>query len=321
MSKNKTNDGIEALLKVAGKRLQPKESVKNEVYANVYAVWKQQNQSRLYQNRVFLVAASLFTFIGFYAFYFLNIEDTNPLNKSIMLSGQIQVSHNQSDWNFLQRNGVLQAGDSIKTSNHNRLLVELNNGNVFRLDENSRIQLINENEINLQAGQIYIESNESIANNQLIIETDFGSIKHIGTQYNVKLSPDNIDVSVRKGKVMMHTNSVDKEILFGHALSVDKLGKNNVTKITSFDSTWDWTQKISPIFDIQDKSIKQYLIWVSNETGYPIQWNGSGTENAANKVSLSGSIKGISPLESLDVILPTTNFNYKISQDVLHISN
>jgi len=317
MKDKNQNDSVETLLKIAGKRVVPNEQLKKEVYENVYSVWKQQSKPSFYHNKSFIVAASLFVFVGIYSFDLFSTKNYNDINlqisKKIVLSGQIQISRDQKKWSLLKTDSILKAGEYIHTNSSNRILVELNNGNTFRLDENSLIKLTSEDKIELIRGQIYVESNEKNINNQLLIDTKLGSIKHVGTQYNVELKPDLINISVRKGKVIVYKKDLTKEIEKGYTLSINNKGDYNQSLINSYDSKWLWTQNITKQYNIQDKTIFQYLKWVI--------WNSDKSKDQSSNIKLSGSIKGLTPLESLEVILSTTDFSYDISQSAIHISD
>ena len=313
------------LLKIAGKRVSPSQEMRNEVYTNVHETWKQQNNKAVYFNRYFLAAASLFLFIGSYFINMLSVQDndysTMPISKKIVISGQIETSKDQKHWSFLKSDSAIVAGEYIRTHPNNRILVELTNGNVFKLDENSLVQLIDEEKIVLIDGQIYVETNENISNNKLLISTKLGSIDHIGTQYSVKVEADSINISVREGAVFIQSEDLNKEIEHGFEVSLNKNGNYQQSAIDAFDSKWHWTQKIINEYNIQGKTISQYLKWISDKTGYPIVWDSNESKDLSTKVRLSGSIKGLTPIESLEVILPTTTFNYSISKTSIHISD
>ena len=325
MNKEKNTDQVEALLKIAGPRMRPDEKVYQEVYANVHTAWKQQKSRGSSFKHVFRIAAGLFLVVGLLsvAYYIKNDELNQDLqiSKSLILSGQIQVSQDRQNWSILNNDSSLAKGDYIKTSSNNRILTALKNGNVFRLNENTLIHIIDENEIELYEGQIYIESNEDSPYEKLLVKTKYGLVRHIGTQYIVEIKPDSLNVSVRKGKVIIQNDAIEKELMDGFELSINGSGAYAQSAIEPFDLKWQWTQKIAEHFNIQDKSVFQYLTWLSNETGYPVIWSNRAVKKSATKIILSGSIKGLSPLESLDVILPTTDFKYEMSKTAIHISN
>ena len=217
-------------------------------------------------------------------------------------------------------NKTIHPGDYIRTKSKNRLLIELDNGNSFRVDENTQLQIVNRNEINLDHGQIYIESSQQYPSSKLMILTHLAEVNHIGTRYLVSLRNDKLDVAVRDGKVVINNDAGINEVDNGFEASLNLAGEIQQQPITSYDSKWEWTQKIAKSFNIQDKTVAEYLAWVSAETGYEIHWESTSDKVNATKVILSGSINGVSPMDSLDVILPTTRFNYQLNESAIHIS-
>jgi hypothetical protein len=321
MSKNANNDEIEQILKMVGPRVQPDEEVRQQVFDEVHKAWLQQNTTPFYLNHWYQLAASVLVFISIFSF---GIHSNNPADynmaKSIQIYGQIETSQDQKNWSFLDTNKTIHPGDYIRTQNNNRIMIELDNGNSFRVDENTQLQLVNRNEIHLSQGQIYVESAQQQPTSKLLIKTDIAEVNHIGTRYLVSLLKDKLNVAVREGKVVINNKEVTNQVEHGFEASIDTTGNYQHHPISSHDKKWGWTQKIAKSFNIQDKTVAEYLQWVSNETGYEILWQSTSNKVDANKVKLSGSINGVLPIESLDVIMPTTRFNYQIRGSVIHIS-
>lgn len=327
MNKDSQNNNIEKLLKIAGHRTQPDEDMKNDVYKNVHKAWADQNKTPLYKNRFFLAAASMLLFSSYFIFESTQSNKLSPtvleISSSITISGQAEISLNNMDWKKLDVKEKIKPGSYLKTQSNNRLLVKLTNNNVFRLDENSLIHMVDLENFELQQGQIYIESDESSIANPLLVKTPFASINHIGTHYNIKVTDNSVNVSVRNGKVLLQNSlnsKVQKTISKGFEGTLSKNGKYQQKPVTAYSSTWQWTQNIIKPFILQDQSIAQYLSWISKETGYPITWDSPKDKGDADKIKLSGSIAGLKPMESLDVILPTTSFVYQILDSEIYIS-
>jgi len=321
--KNKTADDIEKLLTKAGPRIQPDEEIKQAVYAEVHKTWLQQTRTPFYKNPLFLAAASVFLFVGIFVVTFINDDNQANYNiaKPIQISGQIQISQDNQNWTNLDIDKTINPGDYVKTKSNNRMLIELDNGNTIRVDENSFIQIVDRNEIQLKQGKIYVASAEHAPLRKLLITTELASINHIGTQYQIEFNNGELNVGVRDGKVIIQSEEKHREIAKGFEVTLNEEGVFNQQTISPFDLKWQWTQKIPKQFDIQDKTVQQYLNWVSLETGYPIIWQSRKDRLDATKIKLSGSINGVLPKDSLNVILPTTRFKYQISETAIHISS
>ncbi len=315
---------IEKILDQAGPRIKPDQSIRDEVYKEVHAMWLATHKPPFYQRHAIKIAASLFLFISLFSFTLLYQGEQPIYNiaKSIEIQGQIQISQDNETWEYLNKNKTINPGDYIKTKRNNRLLVNLFNGNQFRVDENTHLLVASNNHLSLLAGRIYVDSESSAGHHQLTIETPLARVNHIGTQYSVAFVADELSVGVRDGLVLIKGDDlVESEVAKGRNLLLKSNGEVAYSNITSYDPMWYWTQKITNGFSIQDKTLSDYLDWVSSETGYPIKWESETVRRKADSIKLSGSINGLLPVDSLDVILPTTRFNYSLDEDQIYIHN
>ncbi len=318
------NKDIENILDKAGPRIKPEQQVRDEVYKEVHKMWLATHRSPFYKTPVFKIAASLFLLISVFSFTLLNQSDQPIYNiaQSIEAQGQIQINHNNKGWRNLGNEKVISSGDSIKTLKNDRLLVNLFNGNQFRVDENTHLKIESNNHLLLLSGRIYIDSGSTSEDHKLSIETPFAEVNHIGTQYSVSFIDDELSIGVRDGLVLIKGDDVvQSEVKKGKSYLLKSNGMVSYADIKPYDSMWQWTQKISSDFLIQDRSLSDYLDWVSSETGYPIKWESVTVRNKAKSIKLSGSINDIQPIDSLDVILPTTRFKYSLSDNQIYIHN
>mgnify|MGYP000882669680 CR=1 FL=1 len=131
-----------------------------------------------------------------------------------------------------------------------------------------------------------------------------------------------MNVSVRDGLVLINPIDLEKqEIQKDNQYTQSSDGKIQLKAINAFDENWLWTQKIVANFDIQGKSMLEYLDWVSIETGYALNYKNYNIQKRAKTVMLSGSINGIMPIDSLDVIFPSTKFSYEINNNEIYIDD
>ena len=136
MNNDNHDKSIEKLLEKFGHRTQPDESMKNDVYENVHKAWASQNKPPFYKNSFFLAAASVLLFSSFFIFENINQQNHSStayeISSSITISGQVEISSNNIDWEFLDTKDKIKTGSYLKTQSNNRLLVKLTNNNVFR---------------------------------------------------------------------------------------------------------------------------------------------------------------------------------------------
>ncbi|MCB1583720.1 MAG: FecR family protein [Marinicella sp.] len=316
------NKDIEHLLTKAGHRIKPEQSVRDEVYNEVHALWLKTHGQPFYRKHALKIAASFIAIFTLFGFVLINQGQQPVFNiaNQIVLQGQINISHDNKSWALLNDDETISPGDYIKTQKNNRLLVELNNGNQFRVDENTHLKIASNNEIQLMSGRIYIDSDSSTGHHKLTVNTPVAYVNHIGTQYSVSFVDDELSIGVRNGLVLVNGEQIPQsELKKGKLFSVKNDGAISYSDISPYDRSWDWTQKINRGFVIQNSALSEYLDWVSSETGYPIKWASDAVKIHANNIILAGSINGIMPFDSLAVILPTTSLNYSIVDDQIYI--
>jgi len=313
---------IEKILDKAGPRIKPDQSIRDEVYNEVHVMWLETHKPPFYQTHAMKIAASLFLFISIFSFTLMYQGDQPVYNiaQSIDIQGQIQISQDNSNWQNLDNDKTISPGDYLKTKKNNRLMVSLFNGNEFRVDENTHFMVESNNHLKLISGQIYVDSDSTGGHHKLTIETPLGKVNHIGTQYSVSFIEEQLQVGVRDGLVLVSSDSISQaELSKGRNLVLNVEGQAIYSDIESYDPLWQWTQKITGGFAIQGQSLSDYLQWVSRETGYPIKWQSDNVRNKASSIKLSGSIIGILPLDSLDVIIPTTRLKYSLDDNKIYI--
>lgn len=318
------NKDIEHILDKAGPRIKPDQRIREEVYNEVHAMWLETHRPPFYQTHAMKIAASLFLFVSLFSFTLLYQGDKPVYNiaQSIEIQGQIQISQNNKDWHNLDNDKTISPGDFLKTKKNNRLMVSLFNGNQFRVDENTHLMVESNNRLKLISGQIYVDSDSTGGHHKLTIETPLAHVNHIGTQYSVSFNKDQLNVGVRDGLVLVSSDRISQaELPKGRNLTLNGESQAVYTDIKAYDLKWHWTQKITGGYDIQDQSLSAYLQWVSKESGYPIKWQSDQVRNKASKIKLSGSINGLLPVDSLDVIIPTTRFKYSINDNQIYIHN
>lgn len=315
---------IEQILDKAGPRIKPDKSIRDEVYNEVHAMWLETHKPPFYQAHAIKIAASLLLFFSIFSFTLFNQGDQPVYNiaKNIEIQGQIQTSQDNSNWQNLDNDKTISPGDYLKTKRNNRLMVSLFNGNEFRVDENTHFMVVSNNHLKLFSGQIYVDSDSTGGHHQLTIETPLGDVNHIGTKYSVSFNNEQLKVGVREGLVLVSSDSISKtELPKGKNMVLNGAGQAVFSEISAYDPDWQWTQKINGGFGIQDQTLFDYLQWVSKESGYPIKWYSDSVRIKASKIKLSGSINGLLPVESLDVIIPTTRFEYSLNNNQIYIHN
>ncbi|MCF6300516.1 MAG: FecR family protein [Proteobacteria bacterium] len=319
----KVNDkDMEKLFDRMNPRTKPSKATRDQVYNEVHSMWLRTHKKPFFQTHIIKIAASVLLFVFLFSFNLFNKDSQPGLNmvENIQMLGQAQLSQDNKKWHNLDYNKKLSSGDYIRTRQNDRLLVKLLNGNKFRVDENTLFRIDATDQLALIHGRIYVDSHNESGHQKLTIDTKFAQVNHVGTRYAVSYINDLLNVAVRSGLVIVSRSDVsNSEIKQGNEFLLNAKGDFEYKNIDAFDPKWAWTQKIAENFIIQGKTVLEYLNWVSAETGYSINWSSDKIKAKAKNVSLSGSINGILPLNSLEVVIPTTRFSYSLDNNQIYI--
>jgi hypothetical protein len=119
-------------------------------------------------------------------------------------------------------------------------------------------------------------------------------------------------VAVREGKVDVsgHRDSYTAEE--GDLLILQPNDGVVFDKVPAYDSSWDWAEALAPAFDIENRSVLDFLKWAARETGKELVFENEDVRKAAMVSYLSGSVSGFTPAEAVDSVMPTTNFEHRI---------
>jgi len=215
---------------------------------------------------------------------------------------------------------ALHAGSTIRSGAGSRLALEIN-GIALRLDQDSELVVRAADSVELRHGAVYLDSGaQGGASPPLVIGTRFGSVEHLGTQYETRVSADGLRVRVREGRVQLQR--VGQEAVNGQAgeqLMLDSDGVVRRQHIARDGMDWAWVSEIAPAYDIEDRSLFDFLLWVSRETGCELAFGSAAVEQLARDTVLHGSIQGLSPERALSAVLVATSLQHVRTRGSLRV--
>jgi len=210
---------------------------------------------------------------------------------------------------------AVRVGDNLRTGDRQLLSVALSDGTSLRLAANSSLQLDERRSYTLLTGKVYADSGQTVYQDSgLEIRTGLGVITDIGTQFLVSFEGAALSVAVREGRVDVAADQDTYTALAGDRLMMQAGGGVTKGQIGATDSAWDWTLKLAPEFDIENRSLLDFLTWVSRETGKELIFVNDELRKAAMATVLSGSISDLTPVEAATTVLTTTSFAYEIRE-------
>lgn len=237
-----------------------------------------------------------------------------------MIQGEVAVAGSA-----LLQGGELEVGTLVDTGARHgaptRVALRLADGQSVRIDDDSRVRLVSESTMALERGAVYIDTAGSVAGSGVEISTPFGLVRDIGTQFEVRVDqagPAELTVRVREGEIALERGGQSHSAQAGEELHLqgDDLGR---TSIAPGSQVWSWIMAVTPAMDIEGATLGSYLGWVCRETGRELHFEDEVLAVSSEAIVIHGSIDGMTPEESLDVVLPGSGFGYRVENGSLLI--
>jgi ferric-dicitrate binding protein FerR (iron transport regulator) len=310
---------IEELLLQVGARDEPSADMMLEVQAAVHAEWQSMLRARRTRRQFIAVgiAASAVLAVGV-AFFGVRHTAPTPIQVAqiMRIDGHLSVRPQGQTARELAVAQSVSTGETIQTDDRSRAALQFGAAVSLRLDQGTIVKVASADELVLTAGALYIDSQEQNPQ-ELTVRTDAGSVRHVGTQYEVRTHADDMVVSVREGRVMIANAAGTSSGVAGEEIRVTPRGQIVRGSVAAHDPRWQWAARTAPQFDINDHTLAVFLEWVARETGRKVVYASSAAQSAANGLKLRGSIVGLDPDTALNAVLSTTQLHRYQTKDEL----
>jgi hypothetical protein len=180
-----------------------------------------------------------------------------------------------------------------------------------RLDRGTAIVLDRESQVTLERGAVYVDAGGEPNAPALEIKTPFGSVRHVGTQFEVRLQESSLRVRVREGAIAVDRAGTRWTSQAGEALMLARSGPPVREVIPTFGSDWTWMTELAEPFHLEGARVPALLDWVSREQGWRWQLEDPRTRDHIEQIVLHGSIDGLTPEEALSAVLPTCGLTFR----------
>lgn len=140
----------------------------------------------------------------------------------------------------------------------------------------------------------------------LEIVTPAGSIRHLGTQYEVRVLNDGVRLRVREGRVLWESDEGTATGQAGEQLVVGPGGRVERGHVAPFSEDWGWAVAAAPAIELDGTPLPDFLEWVARELGCRVEFSAPEVERESQTVVLHGSAAGLSPAEALAAVFSTT---------------
>ncbi len=212
---------------------------------------------------------------------------------------------------------AVHAGDTIETDATSRAALRTADGSSLRIDHSSKVRLIQGAVIELTGGAAYIET--AHGSHGFEVRTPMGSIRDVGTQFEVRVGDRTLRLRVRTGAVQLRRGAAVNAAAAGTETTVTPAGLA-VRQVPPFGPDWDWTAALAPPFEIEGRSLRAFLDHTAAERGWALRYASREAAAIADRTILHGSVDGLGAEQALDATLVASGLAYRLRAGELVVS-
>lgn len=317
-------DVLEELFQHASARERPPRETEQAIRASLHGQWKDMTQGRRRLQRRWLFAAAASILIAVFAGSAIFRSPVQVVAEIEVASvevvrGKVSVgSTAEEDVSSLASLDLLETGQQLSTAHEAGFSAFWQNGIALRVDQNSRVRIISETEIQLASGRVYVDTSRiGSSSADLFVSTPAGPVRHVGTRYMVAVNLGSTSVSVREGQVLLGDDQ--NTAAAGERLVRSASGARRRETIPVFGDSWQWTEDLALPFASDGRTVAEFLAWVGHETGRTVRYASPVAESLAAETELHGDID-IEPMQALELVMQSTDLTSEVMQGTILVS-
>lgn len=218
---------------------------------------------------------------------------------------------------------TLMSGQQVTTGETGRVLLKLPSGEQLRIDTSSQVYWVSPTRMKLAYGTIYIETHnetELSDSDAFLVVTPFGSVRHVGTRFEVQVTEGSERIRVRDGAVVFsRSGQRPLTVSAGQELSADESTSRVHPGPGSADPQWEWTRQIAPELLIEGRSLFDVLEALTHESGLHVFYADDAVREQAKRITLRGSIEGLDTPDALRAVLAGSDLRFEVNTDRIDI--
>lgn len=310
---------IEQVLQSAGPREKPPVEVERAVHESLLAEWRamvaEGHRQRRRRTGFALAAGILAAAVGVWVAAPRMTGPADVVATLALATGEVRVRSGWfGGWRTIAGGQSLASGQTLQTGSAGRGVLALPGGVTARLDHDTRVLLAGGDEVVLERGALYVDAGPGpTPEAPLDVVTPAGSLRHVGTQYEVRLLDPGVRLRVREGRVEWQVkNGVIERSEAGEQLTISSDGGIARAPTPLYGESWDWIAGATLTIDIEGLPLAEFLAWAARELGREVVYASAGLESGAADIVVHGSISGLTPLQALDAVLATTSVRAQV---------
>jgi ferric-dicitrate binding protein FerR (iron transport regulator) len=200
-----------------------------------------------------------------------------------------------------------------------RIALAIGDALSLRMDRHTRLRFDGEAAVTLLAGNVYVDSGGINTPTTLSIVTPVGTVRHVGTQFQVRVAGEGTEVRVREGRVMLNTPAAAVDIGAGDFVVASGGAVRVLHGQDSFGAHWDWATATSPAFDSENRPLAEFLAWLAREHGWQLQYADAALQARSREIRLHGSLSGLDAPAMLERVALITGVPLSARNGVLSV--
>jgi hypothetical protein len=327
------SDGLSELLKLAGRRPVPVEHHTARARAAAHGEWKRLVRGRRLGRALQMSAIAATVTITVVASVWFSTRqavtpDASPVqalaNADIevatlqMVKGAITVTPRNGESTRATAGGLrLRTGDRVETAADSRAMFVLTGGTIVKVDRNTRVSL-DRGVLALDRGGLYVDAGPDANDRDVVVRTRLATVRHLGTQFEVRFDGSAGVVHVREGEVAMDARGREWKARTGEALQMRADRDPERRSIATYGPQWNWVADLPRPFTLEGATLRAFLDWASRELGRRWQYEDQSIRARFDSIQ-QGPIDGLTAAEALDIVLEANGLSFRKSEGRLVI--
>jgi hypothetical protein len=320
---------LEQLLREASPRPVPGAADTDAVRDAVRLEWQAVSGKHQSRRRLLHMAMAATLLLGVFSILnTLRVADVDVVSVASIEKrfGAIYVLGEESQMTRVDDLQNIQSGQTIITGDDAGVALAWGRGGSVRLDKNSRVEFRDGDTVYLQEGQLYFDSTPSVLAADASagevasfkVETDYGLVSHVGTQFITAVDAGALKVTVREGTVEVAGQYHDYRAMQGEQVSFVGSQQPVVTNFPEYGAAWEWVGATSPSISVDGRSAHEFLLWASRELGREIVYGDAAVEEELRSAILRGDIN-TAPADALAMRMATAGIAWRVEEGTIYV--
>ena len=316
-----TPDEIERLVRLAGRRRSASDDRRSRVWNRVREEWASTHLRRARRVRTGLAVLALAAAVVLAVRLWPGgsspvIEPAAEVATLAKVAGAVALLEG-SGASQLEPGARILAGGRLRTGPDTVAGLALEGDVSLRLDRDTIVRLRGADAVELERGAVYVDTGRTQPARAVSVLTSMGTLRDVGTQFEVRLLEDRLRLRVREGVVIFERGRMSLRAARGTELMAESSGEPASRPFAAFGAEWAWVGRAAASFNLRGSTLRQFLDWFERETGYTTTFTPADLGASAAAIRLQGSIADMSPEETLDVVLPAVGLDYRFDNGAL----